>query len=165
MSTLQAPNVLDKPRPRVEQERARRRRRDDVSMDGQKNLSVEGHLDPNYEYRWINDDPGRVYRLTQRDDWDRVTETMLGGRDDRDKGVGAGVERIVGKSDGKKAILVRKPKEFYVEDARQKQARIDEGEAAMKRGETRSPDGLRESDPGKSYVPAGGISFKDGPRG
>jgi hypothetical protein len=38
-------------------------------------------------------------------------------------------------------------------------------ESAMKRGETKSPQGLREMEAGKAYVPSGGISIQDGRRG
>lgn len=158
-------NVVEKPRPRIEEERARRRRREDITVGRQKNLAIEGDLDPRYTYRWINDDPGRVHNLTKRDDWDLVTSDQLGAREDKDKGVGSGVERIVGKSDGKRAMLVRKLKEYYDADEAKKQAEIDVTDAALKRGETRSPQGIRESDPGNSYVPSGGIIIQDGRRG
>ncbi len=160
-----APNVIEKPRPRIEEERARRRRREDITSGRQRNLAVEGEMDSRFEYRWINDDPGRVHRLTVRDDWDVVTCESLGIRSDKDKGIGTGVERIVGKSDGKRGILVRKPKEFYIEDKLKEQGLLDETDAAMKRGETKSPDGLREIEGGKAYVPSGGITIQDGRRG
>lgn len=158
-------NVVEKPRPRIEEERARRRRREDLSIGRQKNLAIDGDLDNRYEYRWINDDPGRVHNLTVRDDWDIVTADMIGSRSERDKGVGTGIERIVGKSDGKRGVLVRKLKEFYVSDDAKKQAMIDETDAALRRGEARSSEGLRETPDGKSYVPNGGISIQDGRRG
>lgn len=159
--------VVEKPRqvtPRIEEERARRRRRDDVSFSRMRNLAIEGDLDPRYEYRWINDSPGRVHNLTVRDDWDVVTNDMLGDRHDKDKGVGSGVERIVNKGDGGRAILVRKLRDYYVKDKAKEQAGIDETDAAMKRGETRSPEALK---PGvdNAYVPQGGIIIQDGRRG
>jgi hypothetical protein len=158
-------NVIDKPRPRIEEERARRRRREDITTGRLRNLAVEGDMDPRYEYRWINDDPGRVHRLTVRDDWETVTSDQLGIRHDKDKGVGSGVERVVGKSDGKRGILVRKPKDYYIGDKLKEQSMLDETDAAMKRGETSSPDGLREIEGGKGYVPSGGIIIQDGRRG
>lgn len=157
--------VVEKPRPRIEEERARRRRREDITIGRMRNLAIEGDLDPRYEYRWINDEPGRVYNLTKRDDWDIVTNELLGARSEKDKGVGSSVERIAGKSDGKRCVLVRKLKDYYVADKAKEQGLIDETEGAMKRGKTNSPDGLRESEGDKSYVPSGGINIQDGRRG
>lgn len=149
---------------RIEEERKRRRRREDITSGRQRNLAIDGDLDPAYEYRWINDVPGRVHELTVRDDWDVVTNDMLGGRGDKDRGVGMGVERIASKSDGGKTILVRKPREFYVSDKAKEQGLIDETDAALKRGVTKGPEALR---PGQdtAYVPAGGIIIQDGRRG
>ena len=143
---------------RVEQERAQRRRREDVTVGRQRNLAVETDLDPAYEYRWINDYPGRVYNLTVRDDWDVVTGDDRG---DKDKSLGTSFQRIVGKTDGLKAILVRKPKDYYEADRAKAQERIDDTMNAMKRGATKG--GLSSAD--NAYVPDGGISFKDGRRG
>lgn len=150
---------------RAENERASRRRREDVTTNRMRNLSVDGDMDSAYEYRWINDTPGRVHNLTVRDDWDVVTSEMLGARHEKDKGVGSGVERIVDKGTGGKAILVRKLRDYYVKDKAKEQAFIDETDAAMKRGEVRSPEGLRESEAVASYVPQGGINIQDGRRG
>ena len=152
------------PSRRVEEERQRRRRRDDMSFSRMRNLAIEGDLDPNYEYRWINDLPGRVHNLTVRDDWDIVTSSQVGATE-KDKGVGSGLERIVDKGSGARAVLVRKLKDYYVKDKLKEQSAIDETDAAMKRGEVRSPEGLRESEAGASYVPAGGIVIQDGRRG
>lgn len=149
---------------RIEEERTRRRRREDLSLGRNRSLAIEGDLDPRYEYRWINDSPGRVHNLTVRDDWDLVTAEMLGYRSEKDKGAGLGVERIANKSDGMRTILVRKPRDYYIEDKAKEQALIDESDAAMKRGESKSPEALR---PGvdTAYVPAGGIRIEDGRRG
>lgn len=157
--------VVEKTRPRIEEERARRRRREDITTGRLRNLAIDGDLDSRYEYRWINDDPGRVHNLTVRDDWDIVTTEMLGARSEKDKGVGSNVERIVGKTDGKRGVLVRKLKDYYVADKAKEQGQIDETENSMKRGKVNSPDGLRETEVDKSYVPSGGISIQDGRRG
>lgn len=165
MNTPATTNVIATPSKRIEEERARRRRREDVTEGRLRNLAIDGDLDPRYEYRWINADPGRVHNLTVRDDWDVVTTDQLGARHEKDKGVGTIVERIVGRSDGKRGVLVRKLKDFYSADKGKEQAQIDETEAAMKRGETKSPQGLRETEGNKAYVPSGGISISDGRRG
>lgn len=130
-----------------------------------RNLAVTGHKDPNYEYRWVNDDPGRIHSLTVLDDWDRVTEDMLGERHEKDKGVGAGVERVVDKMSGKRAILLRKPKEFYLADKAKEQVQLDELDATLRKGAAVNPESLQAKDPGKVYVPKGGIVIDDGRRG
>jgi len=155
-----------KPSRRIEEERQRRRRRDDLTDGRHRKLAVDGELDPNYVYRWINDDPGRVYNLTKQDDWDRVTEDMLNGpKSDRDRQLGSGLERIV-EASGKRAILVRKRKDYYDGDKAKEQAFLDAQMTDLKRGVTPTgPKGeqtLSASD--HAYVPAGGISIKDGRR-
>lgn len=154
--------IVEKPRPvspRIEQERQRRRRRDDMGDGRLSNLTVHGQKDPNYEYRWINDEPGRVHKLTVLDDWDVVSAEEIGETSPKDKQVGTGVERIVDRASGKRAILVRKPKEFYVADKRKEQALLDATDAALKAGKPLSPEGLGGA---HAYVPSGGIRIDDG---
>lgn len=164
MTTAQ---VVQPQRPaRIEQERAQRRRREDIGIGRLRNLAVdESKLDPDYVYRWINDDPGRVQSLTVRDDWDVVTTEALGERDAKDKGVGSNVERVVDKVTGKRAVLVRKPRDYYYADKAKEQGLIDEMDAALKRGESRAEGSLQAMEPSKAYVPRGGISIQDGRRG
>ena len=118
-------------------------------------------------YRWINDEPGRVHNLTVRDDYDRVTEDMLSGpKSDRDRQIGSGLERIVEKASGKRAILVRKRREFYTEDKAKEQGAVDRQMDAIKQGMTpggqRGEQSLTAAD--HAYVPPGGISIQDGRR-
>lgn len=151
-------DVAVKPRGRIEEERSRRRRREDTGDGRLSNLTV-AKKDPNYAYRWINDDPGRVHALTQRDDWDVVTSEEAGERIEKDRSVGSTVERVVDRATGKRAILVRKPKDYYVDDRKKMAASIDDLEKSIKRGETRGAEAL--SGPA-AYVPAGGISLSNG---
>lgn len=143
---------------RIEQERQRRRRRDDLGTGRLRNLAITGTTDPNYEYRWINDEPGRVYNLTQADDWEVVKTSELQG--DKDKSVGTTVERIVDKATGRRAILVKKLKDYYADDKAKEQARIDEIDEQLKRGGTPSSQGLAHT--AEAYIPSGGISIRDG---
>jgi hypothetical protein len=160
-------NIVEKPSPRVEEERSRRRRRDDMGDGRFRNLAVVGTMDPDYEYRWINDEPGRVHNLTVRDDWDPVTDQMLGARSEKDKGVGSGVERIVDKATGQRAVLVRKRKDYALEDRAKAQRHIDELDAMIKQGHVPAVGGQGQESlrPGvNAYVPAGGIVIQDGRR-
>jgi len=151
------------PSGRIEEERQRRRRREDTGLGRMRNLAISGTTDPRYTYRWINDDPGRVHNLTKLDDWDMVTEGDLGERDAKDKGLGSStVERIVDKVTGKRAVLVRKLKDHYVADKAKEQAQIDDLDATIKRGGSKTPEGL--SGP-NAYVPQGGIVIQDGRKG
>lgn len=150
------------PSPRIEAERERRRRRDDMGLGRMRNLSVAGDMDPNYVYRWINDDPGRVHKLTVMDDWDAVSTAQLGAAHEKDKGIGTTVERIVGKHDGKKAVLVRKRRDYYLEDKAKEQAAVDGSEHMIRRGKAQGGEGLQESDPHHAYIPQGGISIQSG---
>lgn len=150
---------------RVEEERQRRRRRDDLGLGRMRNLGITGELDPNYEYRWVNDEPGRMYNLTQADDWDVVKVGDLGEAHQKDKGVGTGIERVVDRVTGKRAVLLRKPKHYYLEDKAKAQRAIDETEAGMRQGRTKGAESLtggREA--AQAYVPAGGISIANGAR-
>lgn len=148
--------------PRVEAERARRRRREDMTGTRGLKLAVSGTKDPNYEYRWVNDDPGRMYSLTVADDWDPVKVGDLGEASDKDKNVGTVVERIVDKQSGKRAVLVRKPKDYYVADKAKEQAAIDDTEKAIQRGAV--PGEAAEALGGHAYVPTSGINISSGGR-
>lgn len=158
-------SLTDQPRApakRAEAERAQRRRREDVGLGRGRNLDLGGSKDPNYEYRWVNDDPGRMYNLTERDDWEVVKTGDLGEASAKDRGVGTGIERVVDKRSGKRAVLLRKPKEYYVGDKAKEQALIDDTERAIKSGATpaagAAPGEMIEA--GKAYVPRAGISIQ-----
>lgn len=152
--------------PRVEAERGKRRRRDDLGAGRMRNLDVVGDKDPNFEYRWVNDEPGRMYQLTQADDWEVVKLGDLGEAHAKDKGVGTGIERVIDKRTGKRAVLLRKPKDYYVSDKAKEQAVIDDTEKSIKRGQITTANGVAgETLSGPAaYVPAGGISMQVGSR-
>jgi hypothetical protein len=143
---------------RVQEQRAQRRRRDDQGPGRLRNLAIQGNIDPNYEYRFVNDDPGRLYQLTKQDDWDVVNGSDL-EPDSKDRGIGSKVERVVDKRTGKKAVLVRKLKEYYAADKRKEQAAIDATEAVLRRGATPGAKGLSAEEGASAYVPMGGIQI------
>ena len=64
--------------PRAEDTRSGRRRRSDSYRGYDLRLEVPEHLkNPDYVYRWINDDKGRLQYRTTQDDWDFVTRDEL----------------------------------------------------------------------------------------
>lgn len=163
MQTTTAAKPAAQVSPRIEAERQQRRRRNDLDIGRHRTLALPPELDdPNYVYRWINDEPGRVHRLTQLDDYDVVT--LPGASGDKDKQVGTAIERVVDKQTGKRAILVRKPKAFYASDKLKEQGLLDRQDEELKRGtlSQTSPEARELS--GAGYVPDGGraIRIQDG---
>jgi len=114
----------------------------------------------------VNDEPGRMYQLTKADDWEVVNLGDLGEAHAKDKGVGTGIERVIDKRTGKRAVLLRKPKDYYVADKAKEQGLIDATEKSIKRGQISTAGGVPgEALAGPSaYVPAGGISMQVGSR-
>lgn len=133
---------------RQDEVKQQRRRRDTLGPDRNLKLHVpEQAKDPNFEYRFINDRPGRVQQLTQMDDYDIVTTEQV-----ESKSIGTSVERIGNKQDGERMILVRKPKEFFEADKAKEAEKIAATEEAMRRAPPPSSEGL--SGP-TVYVPGG----------
>lgn len=140
--------------------KAERRRRNTDALGGKRRrLGLTGEKDPEFEYRWINDEGTRVHDLTVLDDWEVVSD-----RDGKMKegvtGTGAEVSIPVGMGEhGRpvRAILVRKPKAWYEDDKRAAQRRIDEKEVAMRGGDAGA--GMSQTE---SYVPRGGIVIESG---
>lgn len=121
----------------LQEKTERRRQRGDNIVKGQKLTVSESYLDrTNYEYRWINDNGGRIDQMTKDDDWDLVPDPSKAGKPDSDD-VGSMISKVVGRSDigiPMRAYLARKPKGFYEEDQRDKRESIDKTMAAIKSG-------------------------------
>lgn len=134
---------------RADEVKAQRRRRQDTGELAGLKLHVPASMkDPNYEYRWINDDGRRIHAKTVNDDWDVVKSEEIEG-----DGPGAPVERRVGKMEGGaplKSILCRKPKEYYQADKMKEQRAVAEREAAIKQGAVPAAEGLRGP---TTYIP------------
>jgi hypothetical protein len=119
------------------------------------------NADPNFVYRWVNDDGrGRLdraitggYEFVQGD-----SDIKVGtGSADANSDVGSRVSRIVGTQEGgagMRAYLMRIKREWYEQDQKAKQALIDENESAIKRG-----DAHKRGDDNR-YVPKSGINVK-----
>jgi hypothetical protein len=138
--------------PRQEEVKQRRRRRESLGAERNLKLHVpEDKKDPNFVYRFVNDRPGRVQQLTQADDWDVVPSiTAEGGNE----------TRVADKSSGERAVLLRKPKDFYESDKLQEQKLLDARDEAMRRGAPESAEGLNSSD--NAYVPGGKNTIQRG---
>ena len=128
--TNQAPSRVRPSRAQADaQERTRRRRfgEDDEGVDF--NLWVDkSALDPTYQYRWVNDQRGRIKKL-EGQDWDLVAEADVNFPTDRHADIAAG------KSEDMRTRLMRKPRDWFNDDHKRKQQRIDDQMAAAARGE------------------------------
>lgn len=94
-------------------------------------LTVHGK-DPNFEYRWVLDDPKRPGRLTRFKDggWEVVTDADEVGQTtvDRGKKLGSAITRPDGAGT---LVLMRISKEWYDEDQAAKASKIDDLERSM----------------------------------
>lgn len=94
-------------------------------------LSV-ANKDPNFEYRFVNDDGDRVQELIDRG-YEVVTKSETKVGDKRvDGGSSEGSIASVNSGEGKRVILMKQRKEFYEEDQAIKQGEIDKLEQATK---------------------------------
>jgi len=92
-------------------------------------LSVEGK-DSGFEYRIVNDTPGRVADMKARGYEIAEGEEEFSSTLDDSTAVGSVKQKHVGA--GTKAVLMRIPKEFYVEDQKMKEEHIDRLEQKTK---------------------------------
>lgn len=129
----------------------RRRRADSGVVQGLKLHVPEDMKDTeNFEYRWVNDRPGRVHQLTVQDDWDVVSTD----RPDQLTAAAEGsvMRRSVDKTTGDNAVLLKKPRKYFEADRLAKQKPVDAMEAALRHGPAPSPEGISGSE---AYVPNG----------
>lgn len=144
--TAQRPN-------RADEVRAERRRKPGSTVQYGIKLHVDkDKLDPDYEYRWVNDAPGRVQALYEQD-WDRVEDPQIAG-----EGNSAGTvpTKFVGNVAGAptNAVLMRKRKEWFVADQKEKRKPLDEMDKAIRRGAEQKDPELSDA-----YTPNGSNSI------
>lgn len=110
--------------------RERRRKPGSTSISGLKLHVDSDKLDPAYEYRWVNDRGGRVQQLFA-DDWDKVEDPTIVS-----SAAGTVPTTQVGVDSGKpfEAVLMRKRKEWYQADQKEKQRPLDEIDESIRRG-------------------------------
>ncbi|MFA6244573.1 MAG: hypothetical protein WC655_26760 [Candidatus Hydrogenedentales bacterium] len=134
--------------PRQEEVKQRRRRREGLGAERGLKLGIPDDLkDKEFTYRWVNDRPGRVQQLTKMDDWEKAPITT-----EQNAGEGTVETRVVDKTVGERAVLLRKPKEFYEADKLEEQKVLDARDEAMRRSVLPSSEGL--SGP-EAYIPGG----------
>lgn len=116
--------------------------------------------DPNYSYRWIKGSPERL-AAAESGGYEYVSQGQAGkvgeGAEDGNTDVGSRVSRLVGThADGKPRTdyLMRIPKDIYDADQAEKQRKVDEVDAAIKRG-----DAHKRGDDNR-YVPKDGIRIR-----
>jgi hypothetical protein len=111
---------------------AKPQRKERVPVNGAKDiLTVAERLkDPNYEYRFVVDTPGRIMRFNDGG-WEIVKdETMQVGQTAVDSGSRLGSAVTVSRG-GQVLVLMRIPKEWYDEDQLAKQEKVDALESTM----------------------------------
>jgi hypothetical protein len=137
--------------PRTEEVKTERRRRTGTGAERNMKLFVpEEAKDPNFQYRWVNNVPGRVKQLTQMDDYEVVSSED--GRIDAGTAEGTVVKRTVDRNEGEEAVLLRKPRHFYEADKAEEQKLIDARDEQLRAGAAPSSEGLSGSE---AYVPGG----------
>lgn len=155
--TTQSEAKAERARPDRQQEtQIRRRRRESLGDDRNLKLHIPEELkDKNFTYRFVNDRPGRVRQLTVQDDWDVVDAAKLGADPEPEKNTAEGtvVNRVGDKVTGERMVLLRKPKDFFEEDKKAKQAKLDELDKAMRVGPAPNAEGIGPAD--HAYVPGG----------
>ena len=139
---------------RADEVRQERRRKPGSTVNYGVKLGVpEDHLDPQYEHRWVNDVGNRVASL-EADDWDKAP---MEGRSVEKRHVGTDSGRPTS------AVLMRKRKEWYEDDQKEKRKPLDEMDKAIKRGTAHRSSGEAELSGDVAYTP--GTNSIDTPRG
>ncbi len=140
---------------RTEEVKTERRRRTGTGAERGLKLHVpEEYKDQAFQYRWVNNVPGRVKQLTQMDDYEVVSSDQI----DAGTSEGTVVKRTVDRNEGDEAILLRKPRHYYESDKAEEQKLIDARDEQLRAGPAPSSEGLSGSE---AYVP-GGRAGRDG---
>ena len=116
-----------------------------------------------YEYRFVNDDPGRIHQLNVVDDWDFVEDPSKSVKEDGTD-MGSRVSTIVGTGDKgqpTRGYLMRKRRDYYEADKAEAQERIDRQMTQIKRGPTDNERGIG-AEPASVYQPDSGIRIEEG---
>lgn len=112
---------------------ARPERTSDIDYDYRNKLSVR-NTDPSFQYRWVNDTPGRVYEMMELG-YEIVSDPLKAEQAAAGNGafasqLGSAIQRQVG--GGTIAYLMRIPKELYDKIQEAKLADVRAIEEALK---------------------------------
>jgi len=107
-----------------------KQRKNRVPVGGSRNILTVANKDPNYEYRWVLDIPGRLDQF-KKAGYEVVTDdNEVGDKTvDRHSKLGSAQTMVRGLST---LVLMRIPREWYEEDQQMKQEEIEALEATMK---------------------------------
>lgn len=98
--------------------------------DGYRNTFTLDDQDPNYVYRVFNDSVGRVARAEEGGyEVVRTNQELGDATVDSATAVGSAVTRPVG--GGMTGVLMRIPREYYEEDQKAKQTKVDASEEGL----------------------------------
>lgn len=152
---LVPPQVTPPPSPRAAEVAGRRRRREGSGAERNMKLHIpEQKKEPNFVYRWVNARDGRVKHMTENDDYDVVTADQVGGEDPtKSVAIGTVMNRIGDQKTGEGMVLLRKPREYFEQDKKEKMAHLAALDETMKVGPAQNAQGLGPQD--NAYVPGG----------
>lgn len=105
-------------------------RKDRIPVSGARDILTLKNKDPNYEYRWVLDVPGRLDRYRDGG-WEVVTEDLEVGQKTVDKETKIG-SAVTKRSGATMLVAMRIPKEWYDEDQAAKQEKVDFLEDSMR---------------------------------
>lgn len=140
---------------RADEVRNERRRKPGNTVQAGVRLTVdESKLDrQNYEYRWVNDDGARMSRM-HSEDWDPAPEGAV--TDSHSAGtVGAKLAGTDKEGKPMNAVLMRKRKDWYRDDQKEKQDGLNVTEHGIKTGTAHQSTGEPALNEGV-YTPDGG---------
>lgn len=139
---------------RAEETRRARRMKPGSVIDPSIKLGLdETKLDrKTYEYRWVNDVPGRVRSMTTRD-WDLVDEPEA-----KTDGTGVGTIPTQHGGIGENGrpygmVLMRKFKDWHESDQKKRRAPLDDADKAIRRGTAHKSAGEAELADDVTYTP------------
>lgn len=102
-----------------------------VPIGTKRDITAVRDQDPDYQYRWANDVPGRIDRLRLAG-YEPVESAKIGDSNvDGTHNENGVVSRDMGK--GTTAILMKQRKDWFLKDQAEKQKIVDESEEEMRR--------------------------------
>jgi hypothetical protein len=114
---------------------AKPQRKERIPVNGNRDILTVMGKKPELEYRWVLDVPGRLQKFLDGG-WEVVQDDLKVGQTAVDSGSKLG-SAITTSRGGQTLVLMAIPKEWYDEDQRVKQDKVDAVEETMMR-ETRS---------------------------